>query len=233
MAKKRTTLIDESAPADAPMWERLSEYGRGQVNAVLDDAAKQYGCDRKDLVWGIDKGGGVHVKKAEVSQPKKGQSKMGKREREKPAMIEGFDVRGGKVRRFSGRLAAVKGFYPTLTKEEFWDKDNPDYMGITEAVEEAKKRGRRLSVPTLSRKLTPDGQMRYMVKYAKSGNPSRRKVHIGDFRTYLKTVPLADDPFSEEAFARRQTEIRREKEAKGKHRSKREGLERLLKKTEA
>jgi len=116
-------------------------------------------------------------------------------------------------------------------KEQRWDKNDRDYMAITEAVEDAKKKGRRLSVPTLSRKLTPDGQMRYMVKYAKSRKPSRRKVHIGDFRTFVKTLPLIDDPFSEEAFERRKVETRKEKEAKGEHRGKREGLVRLLKDT--
>jgi len=34
-------LIDASAPPGAPMWERLTEYGRGRVNAALEDAAKK------------------------------------------------------------------------------------------------------------------------------------------------------------------------------------------------
>lgn len=61
-------LIDESVPPDAPMWERLTEYGRGVVNEALENAAKQYRCHRKYLVWRIDKDGTIHVKKkSEVS----------------------------------------------------------------------------------------------------------------------------------------------------------------------
>jgi len=56
-------LIDKSKPKNASMWERLTEYGRGHVNAAIDDAAKHYDCDRKDLVWHIDSGGAIHIKK--------------------------------------------------------------------------------------------------------------------------------------------------------------------------
>jgi len=56
-------LIDKSKPKNASMWERLTEYGRGHVNAALDNAAKHYGCNRKDLVWDIDSGGAIHIKK--------------------------------------------------------------------------------------------------------------------------------------------------------------------------
>lgn len=96
-------------------------------------------------------------------------------------------------------------------KEQSWNDNDPDYMGITEAVDEAKRKGRKISVPTLSRMLTPDGPMRYMRKYTEDGKPSRCKVYIVEFRKYLKTLSLIDDPFSEEAFERRKSEIRSKK----------------------
>jgi len=102
-------LIDESAPPDTPMWERLTKYGRGIVNAALEDAAKHYRCARKDLVWGIDKVGAIHVKKKpEVSRPKERETKIGKREREKPGMVEGFEVQGGKMRIIPGKTFKIK-----------------------------------------------------------------------------------------------------------------------------
>ncbi len=113
-------------------------------------------------------------------------------------------------------------------KEQPWKDGNPHYMPITEAVDEAKRKGRKISVPTLSRMLTPDGPMRYMRKYSEDGKPSRCRIHIVEFRKYLKTLSLIDDPFSEEAFERRQSEIRSEKPKKMRHDSD-EGYEKLAK----
>ena len=114
-------------------------------------------------------------------------------------------------------------------KEQPWDKDDPNYMPISDAVKDAKRKGRRVSVTGLSRSLTPDGQMRYMRKYTPQGKPSRCRVHIGDFRQYRKTLASSDDPFSEEAFKARQERIRKQKEAKGTGReTKKGGLDKLL-----
>jgi len=118
----------------------------------------------------------------------------------------------------------------TDTKEQTWDKNNPDYMGTTEAVKDAKDKGRKTSVPSLSRKLTSDGHIRYMRKYTKTGKPSRSKVHIGDFRDYLKTLPLIDDAFSEEAFKERQSEIKDKKKTQGQSPGQDEGYNKLAKK---
>lgn len=114
-------------------------------------------------------------------------------------------------------------------KEQPWDKDNPNYMPISDAVKDAKRKGRRVSVTTLSRSLTPDGEMRYMRKYTPQGKPSRCRVHIGDFRQHRKTLASSDDPFSEEAFKARQEDIRKQKVAKGTgHETKSGGLDKLL-----
>lgn len=118
----------------------------------------------------------------------------------------------------------------TPTKEQPWDKHDPNYIPIKEAVTDAKKKGRKISVSTLSRKLTPDGSMRYMRKYTKNGKPSRCRVHIADFRKNQETLPIINDQFSEEAFEGRQSEIKKEKKTKGILPDQDEGYNKLAKK---
>lgn len=98
------------------------------------------------------------------------------------------------------------------SKEQGWLDDTPEYIPNSEAV---KLTDGKLLLPKLSKILKPDGLIRYM----RQGH--RCKVHIGDFREYVKN--LGSDMFSEEAFemhfsqadAIKET-IRQSKERKGK-----------------
>ena len=47
-------------------WKLLKPQQLGQVNAALDDAAKQYKCHRKDLQWRTDKYGAIHIRKRPI-----------------------------------------------------------------------------------------------------------------------------------------------------------------------
>jgi len=64
------------------------------------------------------------------------------------------------------------------TKEIPWDENNPDFMPGSEAI--ARLADNKIALSTLSSKLKPDGDIRYMRK------GQRNRVHIGDFVLYLK-----------------------------------------------
>jgi hypothetical protein len=49
----------------AGIWSRLSQEQQARVEACLEDACREYGCPRAELVWAMDRGGIVHVKKRE------------------------------------------------------------------------------------------------------------------------------------------------------------------------
>ena len=70
------------------------------------------------------------------------------------------------------------------TKEQPWADDAPEYLPLKEA---RKLIDNRLSLSTLSKLLVPDGEMRYMRKYGKTGRSTRCKVHIGDFHRYMQS----------------------------------------------
>jgi len=67
---------------------------------------------------------------------------------------------------------------PGQTKRQPWSKDAPEYLPLTEAV---KLTDGYLKVQTLSKKMKPAGEMRYMQK------GQRCKVHIADFLRYIKS----------------------------------------------
>ncbi len=69
------------------------------------------------------------------------------------------------------------------TKEVPWADDAPEYLPLLEA---SKLTDGRLSTQTLSKLCKPDGEVRYMRKYGKTGRSTRCKVHIGDFRQYMR-----------------------------------------------
>ena len=64
------------------------------------------------------------------------------------------------------------------TKEQPWDDDAEGYLFLTEV---RKLIDDRLSLPTLSKLLTPDGEVRYMRK------GQRCKVYLADFRRYMRS----------------------------------------------
>jgi hypothetical protein len=66
-----------------------------------------------------------------------------------------------------------------LSKEQPWSNVAPEYLPLTEAE---KLTDGRLSVPTLSKMMTPTGEMRYMRKRG-----HRCKVHIADFYRHLRS----------------------------------------------
>ena len=66
----------------------------------------------------------------------------------------------------------------SLTKEQQWRNNTPDYMLLSKAI--VTLAGGKPAVSTLSKKITPDGPIRYMRK------GRRCKVHIGDFRDFIK-----------------------------------------------
>ena len=103
-------------------------------------------------------------------------------------------------------------------------------MGLAEAVKEAKQEGRKISVPTLGRKLKPKGKYRYMRKYNSKRKYTRSRVHIGDFRKNIETLPLIEDYFSEEAFNERKSEIIAEKKTQGQPPDTNGGYKKLVKK---
>jgi hypothetical protein len=63
-------------------------------------------------------------------------------------------------------------------KEQPWADDVPEYLPLTEA---RKLIDNRFSLPTLSKLMTPDGEMRYMRKEG-----CGCKVHLGDLRRYMQ-----------------------------------------------
>ena len=50
----------------ADAWSRLSAKDQARIEACLTDAAEAYKCAKNDLVWAMDRGGVVHVKKREM-----------------------------------------------------------------------------------------------------------------------------------------------------------------------
>ena len=72
------------------------------------------------------------------------------------------------------KLLGSNGITP---KQIPWCEDAPEYIPLTEAV---KLVDGRIKLSTLSRIMKPNGEMRYMRK------GQRCKVHIGDFRQYMK-----------------------------------------------
>ena len=82
----------------------------------------------------------------------------------------------------------------STSKSQPWSNDAPEYIPNSEAI---KLTEGKLTLSQLSKLLKPDGPIRYMRQYAKSGKPRRCNVHVGDFRKYVKT--LGADMFSDEA----------------------------------
>jgi len=72
----------------------------------------------------------------------------------------------------------------SLTKEQQWRNNTPDYMLLSKAI--VTFAGGKPAVSTLSKKITPDGPIRYMRKR------QRCKVHIGDFREYAQKYYPSD-----------------------------------------
>jgi len=64
------------------------------------------------------------------------------------------------------------------SKKVPWNDDDPDYDTASNAI--VLYAENKLTLPNLSKKLKPNGEIRYMRK------GRRCKVHIGDFRKYLK-----------------------------------------------
>jgi hypothetical protein len=64
------------------------------------------------------------------------------------------------------------------SKEQPWADDAPEHLPLTEA---RKLIDDRLSLSTLSKWLTPDGEIRYMRKKGVGC-----KVHVADFRRYMQ-----------------------------------------------
>ena len=75
-------------------------------------------------------------------------------------------------------LAAENSTETGEKKKQPWLNDAPDYMLLSEAI--VKFAGSKPAVSTLSKKITPDGPIRYMRR------GRRCKVHIGDFRKYAQ-----------------------------------------------
>jgi hypothetical protein len=80
--------------------------------------------------------------------------------------------KGGKASSGSGAPTAEK-----TAKKQPWVDDAPEYLPLTAA---AKLIDNRLSLPVLSKLLSPRGKIRYMRKGRRS------KVHVADFRRYMQ-----------------------------------------------
>jgi hypothetical protein len=80
--------------------------------------------------------------------------------------------KGGKSSAGSVTPAAEKA-----AKKQPWADDAPEYLPLTAA---AKLIDNRLSLPVLSKLLSPRGKIRYMRKGRRS------KVHVADFRMYMQ-----------------------------------------------
>lgn len=96
------------------------------------------------------------------------------------------------------------------TKRVPWDKNNPNFILLSEAV--VKFADGKIPLPTLSKRVSPDGPILHM----RLGQ--RCRVHIGEFREYIKReYPTLDvgAEIAEEYVAdieARKSEIRHEKE---------------------
>lgn len=99
---------------------------------------------------------------------------------------------------------------PKDSKKQPWKNDTPDYMPLSEAIVNLADNKPKLS--TLSKKITPDGSIRYM------RHGQRCKVHIGDFREYAQKHYLSDElagEIADEYMA--DIEARKAKERKKSH----------------
>lgn len=67
-----------------------------------------------------------------------------------------------------------------ISREVAWDDKNPDYMSLSEAI--VKFTDNKLSLPTVSKRLKPNGPVRYMRK------GRRCRVHVSDFRKDVKDL---------------------------------------------
>ncbi|MHC4461407.1 MAG: hypothetical protein ACYS6W_02270 [Planctomycetota bacterium] len=89
------------------------------------------------------------------------------------------DILDGQIKRFKDSQKQEKA-----SKEQPWKNNIVDYMLLSEAI--ATFAGSKPAVSTLSKKITPDGPIRYMRR------GRRCKVHIGDFREYAQKHYLSD-----------------------------------------
>lgn len=80
---------------------------------------------------------------------------------------------------------------PQANKEQPWVNDAPEYLPLSEA---RKLTDNRLSLPTLSKLLTPNGEIRYMRKRGVGC-----KLHVADFRKYIRS--RISDPEFAKAYA--------------------------------
>jgi hypothetical protein len=98
-------------------------------------------------------------------------------------------------------------------KKQSWEDDAVDYMLLSEAI--VKFAGNKPAVSTLSKKITPNGSIRYMRR------GRRCKVHIGDFREYAQNHYPSDvlaaeiaDEYMADIEARKAKERKRRQESK-------------------
>lgn len=90
------------------------------------------------------------------------------------------------------RSALDEGKRATSGVKMEWQDDAPDFMFLKEAVNKLTER--KISLPTMSKKLKPNGPIRYMKK------SQRCKVHIGDFTRYINEQKNKGNFFTEEIF---------------------------------
>lgn len=119
---------------------------------------------------------------------------------DKPPLITCHSLFGGgfaNIESLNKSLEKAEALATSLAgqgKQQAWknDADAPEYIPNSEAIKLADD---RISISKLGKLLKPNGTMRYMRK------GRRCKVHIEDFRKYIKTIKtLGPDMFSEEAF---------------------------------
>jgi len=152
------------------------------------------------------------------------------------------EERNMKFRHYQQRLAtALKDTAEELQQAKDlvkpnWTEQAPEYMASSKAVEFATFVNRKISSSQLSKLLRPDGPIRYMRKT----KPFRCRVHIGDFREYIKDLPklkvdgsdISDEDVEEYLAdaAAQKLQAKEQQLQKKEPRKSKSGLEKLAKK---
>ena len=97
---------------------------------------------------------------------------------------DAVNILSEKIKRFKDSQIREK-----TSKEQPWRDDTVDYMPLSEAI--VRLADNKIPLPTLSKKIKPDGPMRYMRK------GQRCRVHIADFRQYVKKHYVTSDSAGE------------------------------------